>query len=88
MTAHKYDKVLDWELATLAEEKEYCRSIEEALKKQWEQNKEKEILVKQKRAAANATLLNPRALSTSAPPNNKANPNLIHHCHFSLFLAD
>lgn len=32
MAAYRYNKVLDWELATLAEEKEYCWSIEEALR--------------------------------------------------------
>ncbi len=67
MAAHRYDKVLDRELATLAEEEEYRRSTKEVLRKQWEQIKEKESLVKIKWAAANAPLLNPRALSTSAP---------------------
>ncbi len=67
IAAYRYNKVLDRELATLAEEEEYCRSTKEVLRKQWEQNKEKESLVKIKRAAANTPLLNPRALSTSTP---------------------
>lgn len=33
MTAHRYDKVLIWELGTLAKKEEYCRFIEKALKK-------------------------------------------------------
>ncbi len=33
MATHRYDKVLDRELATLPEEEEYCRSIKEALRK-------------------------------------------------------
>lgn len=35
IATHRYDKVLDWELATLADEEGYHRFTEEALKKQW-----------------------------------------------------
>ncbi len=66
MATHRYDKVLDRELTTLAEEDEFRRSTEEVLMKQWEKNYEKEALVKQKRAAANALIFNTKfAVSAS-----------------------
>lgn len=46
IAAHKYDKVLDWELTVLAEEEEFCWSTEKALKDHWEKNREKEALIK------------------------------------------
>ncbi len=33
MAAHRYNKVLDWKLATLAEEEEFCQFTKEALMK-------------------------------------------------------
>lgn len=36
MAMHRYDKVLHQELATLADEEEYCQSIDEMLRKYWE----------------------------------------------------
>ncbi|MCJ1346864.1 hypothetical protein MMC31_005083 [Peltigera leucophlebia] len=75
MAAHRYNKVLDQELAVLAEEEEFCRSTEEALKNQWEKNREKEALVKQKRIAGNAPIFNPKSTSsTSLSLSSKPTP--------------
>ncbi|MCJ1344946.1 hypothetical protein MMC31_003151 [Peltigera leucophlebia] len=70
IAAHRYDKILDWELAVLAEEEEFCRSTEEALKNQWKKNREKEALVKQKRIAANAPIFNPKSTSSTSLPSS------------------
>lgn len=74
IVAYRYNKMLDRELATLAEQEEYFQSTEEVLRKQWEQNREKKFLIKQKRAAAIVSLLNSRALSTSARLTTKPTP--------------
>ncbi|MCJ1345691.1 hypothetical protein MMC31_003900 [Peltigera leucophlebia] len=71
----QYDKVLDREIAVLAEEEEFRRSTEEALKNQWEKNREKEAPVKQKQIAANAPIFNPKSTSfTSLPSSSKPTP--------------
>lgn len=64
MAAYRYNKVLDWELAVLVEEEEFCWSTEEVLKNQWEKNREKEALVKQKWIAANFPIFNPKSASS------------------------
>lgn len=66
MAGHRYDKVLNRELANLAEEEEFCRSTEQALMNQREKNREKEALVKQKRADANAPIFNPKTACTAS----------------------
>lgn len=72
MAAYRYDKVLDRKLAILAEEKEFCPSTKEVLKNQWEKNREKEILVKQKRIVANFPIFNPKSvLSILLPSSSK-----------------
>lgn len=66
---------MDWELAALAEEEEFRRSIEEVLKNQWEKNRKKEALIKQKQIATNSPSFNLKsASSTSLPSNSKPTP--------------
>lgn len=78
MTTHKYDKVLDRELAVLAKEEEFRRSTKETLKNQWEKNREKEALVKQKRIAAHSPIFNPKSTPfTSLPSSSKLSPTSI-----------